>query len=107
MGAKREPKTAEFLQNFRAYGAKTSVLGEWIAQSIFIVHEEPDGFGFHGRDDLNPRSRVRRAAVKIMLGQTAHQPIASEEKCERFDHGCLAAVVGSNKHDQPAQRDIR
>ena len=49
---------------------------------------------------------VRRAAVKIMLGQAAHQPVAAEQQRQRLNDGRLAAVVRPDQNGMTAQRNI-
>ena len=44
-------------------------------------------------DAQNARGLVWRAAMKIMLGETAQQPVAPEQQGQRLDDGGLAAVI--------------
>ena len=49
---------------------------------------------------------VGRAAMKVMLSQTAHQTVSPEKQRQRLDHRGLAAVVRSDQHGVTAQRNV-
>ena len=59
-----------------------------------------------GSDAQNARGFVWGAAMKIMLGQAPHQPVAPEKQRQRLDHRGLAAVVRPYKNSVAAQRDV-
>ena len=61
----------------------------------------------YGGDAQDAGGFVRRAAVKIMLGQVAHQPVAPEKQRQRLDDRGLAAVVRPYQNSVAAQRDVR
>jgi hypothetical protein len=60
-----------------------------------------------GSDAQNARSFVRRATVKVMLGEAAHKPVAPEEQSQRLDDRSLTAIVRADQHGVAAQRNIR
>ena len=61
----------------------------------------------YGGDAQDAGGFIRRAAVKIMLGQAAHQTVAPEKKRQRLDDGGLAAVVRPDQYGVAAQRNFR
>jgi len=50
---------------------------------------------------------VGLAAMKVMLGQAAHQTIAPEQQRQRLDHGGLAAIIWPHQYGMAAQYDVR
>ena len=61
----------------------------------------------YGGDAQDAGGLVRRAAVKIVLGKSAHQPVAPKKQRQRLNDGGLAAVIRSDQHGMAAQRNIR
>ena len=59
-----------------------------------------------GGDAQYPGGFVGRAAMKVMLGQAAHQTIAPEQQRQRLDHGGLAAIVWPHQYGMAAQCDV-
>ena len=58
-------------------------------------------------DAQDPGGLVRCAAVKIVLGQPADQPVAAEEQRQRLNDGRLAAVVRADQNGMTTQRNVR
>jgi hypothetical protein len=61
----------------------------------------------YGSDAQYPAGLVWRAAVEVVLGESAHQPVAAKKQCQRLNDGRLAAVIRSDQHSMAAQRNIR
>ncbi len=61
----------------------------------------------HGGDAQDARGFIRRATVKIVFGQAAHQTVAPEQQRQRFDDSGFAAVVRPHQHGMTAQRNVR
>ena len=60
----------------------------------------------HGGDAKDSRGLIRRTAVKIMFGKTAHQTVAPEQQRQRlYDRG-LAAVIRPNQNGVTTEQNI-
>ena len=58
-------------------------------------------FGFqtdYGSNDLDSVGGLGVRTEEIVLGEVAHEPVASEDKRQRLDDRCLAAVVRSDQN---------